>query len=48
MDALKRSPEPIAMRALYDIFGRDPGVNSLGDRAGVCTHQRSFVLTATR
>lgn len=24
MDALKRSPEPVAMRALFDIFGRGP------------------------
>ena len=24
MDALKRSPEPIAMRALFEIFGRGP------------------------
>ena len=24
MDALKRSPEPVAMRLLFDIFGRTP------------------------
>ena len=28
MDALKRSPEPVAMRVLFDIFGRTPKVVS--------------------
>jgi hypothetical protein len=28
MDALKRSPEPVAMRLLFDIFGRTPKVVS--------------------
>jgi WS/DGAT/MGAT family acyltransferase len=44
MDALKRSPEPVAMLALFNLFGRGP--KPLGDLANeIFTSKASVVMT---
>jgi len=44
MDALKRSPEPVAMRLLFDIFGRTPKVVSEIPQA-MLSRKASLVMT---
>jgi hypothetical protein len=44
MDALKRSPEPVAMRVLFDIFGRTP--KRLSDiPSSMLSNKASVVMT---
>lgn len=44
MDALKRSPEPVAMRLLFDIFGRTP--KAVSDiPSGMLSRKASVVMT---
>lgn len=44
MDALKRSPEPVAMRLLFDIFGRTPKVVS-DIPSAMISRKASLVMT---